>query len=119
MGSSESPWAGDPTPTTWDRNGEALHREGRLWAEKGGSGRRREALRREGRLWAKGKLGGVGAGCPGEETTTPGSSGLGSTSRGRTRNFRTDGLQEPIDLTSGSLEAPICPTSQLDCFQQS
>ena len=44
MGSSESPWVGDPTPTAWDGNGEALRREGRLWAKKGGSAQRREAL---------------------------------------------------------------------------
>lgn len=50
---------------------------------------------------------------------TPGSSGLGSTSRGWTRNLGTDGLQEPADLMPGSLEAPICPTSQLGCLQQS
>lgn len=87
-----------------------------LGRKQGGSGQREEALGKEGRLWAKrGSSGqrasrdGVGAGCSGERTAAPGSRGLGSPSRGWTRNFRTGSLQEPTDLMSGSLEAPICP----------
>lgn len=71
-----------------------------LGRKRGGSGQRGEALGKR-QVGTESVLAGLENG---------GSRGLGSPSRGWTRNFRTGGFQEPTDLMSGSLEAPICPT---------